>query len=99
MVKTEARTCYTKSKKYRGRCYFKHQISNCKTICKWEKFMYGRCSCGVGFCFRRCVDPLPPPPPCDGGEGGGNGGVGGGGEEGGGDESGEAHSFSSTKQE
>lgn len=80
MVQTEARICYSKSKKFRGRCYFRNQISNCKTICKREKFTTGRCSRGGCFCSRKCgsVSP-PPPPPVDGGEGGGEGG----GEEGG----------------
>ncbi|KAL0316491.1 UNVERIFIED_CONTAM: hypothetical protein Sradi_5527300 [Sesamum radiatum] len=91
VILTEARICYSKSKQYRGICYFRSHASNCKSICKREKFISGRRHNRGCFCFKRCGgDPRPHPPHSDGGEGGGDVGSGSGGGEGGGDEGGEA---------
>ncbi|KAL7134509.1 hypothetical protein ABFS83_11G031000 [Erythranthe nasuta] len=77
-VQTEARICYSTSKNFHGNCFLWSHIRNCKTICKHEKFVTGRCSLGTCLCLKNCnfgqAQPLPKP--SHGGGGGGGGKVG-----------------------
>ncbi|KAL7137922.1 hypothetical protein ABFS83_10G127600 [Erythranthe nasuta] len=83
MVHTEARNCYSRSRAYHGRCFFRNQRINCKALCKEEKFTAGRCIRGTCYCTKTCGGggggptahqshpPPHPPPPANGGGGGG----------------------------
>ncbi|CAA0819991.1 Defensin-like protein 6 [Striga hermonthica] len=55
MVGCEARTCYIRSRKYRGSCYLKRHAGNCKTICKKEKYSGGVCKGGRCTCWKKCA--------------------------------------------
>ncbi|GFP91668.1 hypothetical protein PHJA_001310800 [Phtheirospermum japonicum] len=88
MIHTEARTCFSRSKRYNGMCFFRNQLNNCKIVCKHEAFTTGKCTHGTCYCSKKCGTsgghpslrpPLHPPPShpprLDGGneEGGGGG--------------------------
>ncbi|KAL7097252.1 hypothetical protein ACP275_10G132600 [Erythranthe tilingii] len=89
MVHTEARNCYSRSRAYHGRCFFRHHRINCKAMCKEEKFTAGRCIRGTCYCSKTCggggggptahqshppPHPHPPPPANAGGGDGEDGG-------------------------
>lgn len=57
MVRVEARQCYSRSKAYHGRCFFKNQITNCREMCKEESFTTGRCIRGTCYCSETCDSP------------------------------------------
>ncbi|KAL6998912.1 hypothetical protein U1Q18_000079 [Sarracenia purpurea var. burkii] len=79
---SEARTCYLKSRKFKGRCT---SNNNCHVACKQEGFLGGRCKGVKQRCICRAKCPKRTPPGGGGGGGGGGGdGGGGGGSDGGG---------------
>ncbi|GFP99520.1 hypothetical protein PHJA_002096100 [Phtheirospermum japonicum] len=77
MIHAEARICYTKSKLFSGKCFYKHQINNCKIACKLEKFTNGKCIHGTCYCSKKCGTtgghPAPRTPPSDNEEHNGGG--------------------------
>ncbi|KAL8040845.1 hypothetical protein ABFS82_10G124600 [Erythranthe guttata] len=87
MVHTEARNCYSRSRVYHGRCFFRNHRINCKAMCKEEQFTAGRCIRGTCYCSKTCgigggvpthqshppPHPHPPPPANTSGGGGGGG--------------------------
>ncbi|KAL8040838.1 hypothetical protein ABFX02_10G125900 [Erythranthe guttata] len=54
MVQSEARNCYSRSRAYHGRCFFRNHVSNCKQMCKEEQFTAGTCIRGTCYCSKTC---------------------------------------------
>lgn len=72
ILHSEARNCYSRSRAYNGKCFFRHHRTNCKALCKQEQFVAGRCRGGTCYCLKPCGTgghhSHPPPPKDDGGD-------------------------------
>ncbi|GER39527.1 defensin [Striga asiatica] len=68
MILCEARMCHSKSKKFKGMCLWlsTNHMENCKTMCRQEAFMTGKCLRGSCLCVKKCGtssgQPSNPPP-------------------------------------
>ncbi|CAA0814705.1 Defensin-like protein 7 [Striga hermonthica] len=70
--------CHSKSKKFKGMCIGTNRTANCKTMCRQEAFMTGKCFLGSCVCQKKCGTPSgqpsnpptkPNPPPPQGAKG------------------------------
>ncbi|KAL3629558.1 hypothetical protein CASFOL_026780 [Castilleja foliolosa] len=55
MMRSEARTCYTKSTKFTGWCFWKRDASACKAACKYKRYSGGVCKRLSCNCWNKCA--------------------------------------------